>query len=73
MSQPADFLQGKMPPEETAIASYGYMKFLMGDAKRFDALLLALRENAKFDEAFLRSYGGVPELGAAAWMRKPVR
>lgn len=73
MSQPADFLNGKLPPEPTAIASYSFAKFLMGDAKKFDALLAGLRGGAKFPQAFAQIYGGAPELLTAAWVRKAGR
>lgn len=70
MMQPADFLQGKLNPEATAIASYSFMKFLMSDAKKFDPLLAALKRGAKFDQAFVQAYGGPPVQLAAAWARK---
>jgi hypothetical protein len=68
MSQPDDFMQGKLPPEAAAIASYSYLKFLMGRAKQFDALLNGLRRGAKFEDAFAAAYRGTPQQGTAAWI-----
>ncbi len=73
MNQPADFLSGKLPPEPTSIASYSFAKFLMGDAKKFDALLTRLRGGANFPQAFTQVYGGAPEMLTAAWIRKAGR
>jgi hypothetical protein len=70
MSQPADFLQGKLPPEPTAIASYSFMKFVMADARKFDALLAALGRGGKFDQAFAQTYGAPPVQLTAAWVRR---
>jgi mono/diheme cytochrome c family protein len=68
MSQPDDFMQGKLAPEAAAIASYSYLKFLMGRARQFDVLLDALRRGGKFDDAFAQAYRGTPIQGTAAWV-----
>jgi hypothetical protein len=68
MSQPDDFMQGKLPPEAAAIASYSYVKFLMGRTKQFDVLLNALRSGAKFEEAFAQAYRATSQQGTATWV-----
>jgi hypothetical protein len=70
MSQPADFLQGKLPPEPTAIASYSFMKFVMADARKFDSLVASLRRGGNFDQAFAQAYGAPPVQLTAAWVRR---
>ncbi|MBW3596997.1 MAG: hypothetical protein KY475_06950 [Planctomycetes bacterium] len=73
MRSPGDFLQGNLPPEAAAIASYSFVKFLMSDARKFDALLGALKRGAAFDQSFAQTYGGQPLLHTAAWLRKAAR
>jgi mono/diheme cytochrome c family protein len=73
MSAPADFLQGKLPPEPSAIASYSFMKFVMADSRKFDILLGALRRGGKFDQAFAQAYGAPPVQLTAAWVRRAGR
>ncbi|ADB19047.1 hypothetical protein Psta_4401 [Pirellula staleyi DSM 6068] len=71
MSAPDDFLTGKLPPEETDICAYSFVKFLMADAKRYDKLLADLRKGGNFDQSFSATYGGSPNQVAQAWVRKP--
>ncbi|MDX1948362.1 MAG: c-type cytochrome domain-containing protein [Pirellulaceae bacterium] len=66
-----DFLTNKLPPEDADIAAYSFVKFLMADAKRYQALLDALRKDAAFDAAFASTYGGTPAQAATAWARNP--
>ncbi len=70
MTQPADFLQGKLPAEPTAVASYSFVKFLMSDSRRFDALLGQIQRGTKFPQAFQQVYGAPPEQLTAAWVRR---
>jgi hypothetical protein len=73
MTEPTDFLQGKLASEATDIASYSYVKFLMSEGRRFDALLAALGRGDPFERAFAQTYGGTPEQGATAWAQRAVR
>jgi hypothetical protein len=73
MSQPADFLQGKLSPEPAAIASYSFMKFAMADPRKFDMLLNALRRGGKFEQAFAQAYGAPPAQLTATWVRRAGR
>jgi hypothetical protein len=71
MTAPDDFLNKKLPPEDADIAAYSYVKFLMADTKRFQALLDALRKGGDFTKAFSDAYGSGPSQIAAAWARNP--
>ena len=71
MKAPDDFLTNKLPPEDADIAAYSFVKFLMADAKRYHALLDALRKGGAFDSAFAASYGGAPAQATQAWVRNP--
>lgn len=71
MTAPDDFLTGKVPPEESDICSYSFVKFLMADAKRYQKLIDDLRGGANFDQAFASTYGGSPSQITQSWVRKP--
>jgi len=64
------FLTGKMGGEETDIASYSFVKFLMGDSKKFNMLLDGLKKNGDFTQVFSATYGGSPNQVADAWYRR---
>jgi len=72
MAKADDFLTGKLPVEDSMVASYSFAKFLMADGKRFDLLLVRLREGVDFAVAFSDSevYGGSPAQVAELWARK---
>ena len=70
MDKADDFLTGKLPIEDSLIASYSFAKFLMADGKRFDSLLSQLREGAEFAEVFSDVYGGSPAQVSEIWARK---
>lgn len=71
MQAPDDFLNGKLDAESTDVASYSFVKFLMADGKRFNALLDALRKGGDFNQSFSQVYGGAPGQVATQWVRKP--
>ena len=62
-----DFLQGKLPQEDTDAANYAFAKFLLRDARRYARLLQLLHENKAFEESFAATYGGTPEQLVQAW------
>ncbi len=71
MTAPDDFLTGKLAPEETDVAAYSFVKFLMADPRKFQILLDGLRKGGDFAQLFPQAYGGSPNQAAAVWVRKP--
>lgn len=65
------FLTGKVDPESADIAAYSFVKFLMADSKRFQALLDQLRQGGDFNKAFPQVYGASPNQLCDVWARKP--
>lgn len=62
---------GKMNADQTDIAAYSYCKFLMADAKRFQALIDGLRKGGDFTTVFSEVYRGSPGQVAELWARNP--
>ena len=73
LEKPADFLEGKLPPDETDIASYSFVEYLMSDVRRFARLQEGLREGHGFDQVFAVVYGGKPQQISEAWAPWAVR
>jgi hypothetical protein len=71
LAAPDDFLTGKLPPEETDICAHSFVKYLMTDGSKYQALLGALRKGTDFNSAFAATYGGSPSQLTAVWIRKP--
>jgi len=71
LTAPDDFLTGKLPPEETDLCAFSFVKFLMADSSKYQAVLGALRKGGDFNAAFASTYGGSPNQLTAAWVRKP--
>src|SRR5690606_18403440 len=69
MSSPDDFLTGKLSPENADICNFSFVRFLMKDTRRFDALLSNLRKGQDFNQAFATAYGGNPAQATIAWAR----
>ncbi len=66
---PDDFMTGKLPPEDAAIASYGIMSALMKKDRQFKSLLKDLWDGQAFEAAFQSTYTTTPAQMAAAWVR----
>jgi mono/diheme cytochrome c family protein len=73
MNQSDDFLTGKLPPEQADIASYSFVQFLRGDAKRYDGLMQAVRGGENFTQAFSTVYGGSPSQLSQRWAASAAR
>jgi hypothetical protein len=71
MSAPYDFLTGKLPPEDADVCAFSFVKFLMADSSKYQAVLGALRKGDDFNAAFSAAFKGTPNQLAAAWVRKP--
>lgn len=69
--KPENFLTDSCDTGESAILSYGFVKFLMKGAGsgRFQGLLNDLRKGMTFEQAFPKAYGGDPKMMAATWWR----
>lgn len=59
--------------EDADVLAYGFVKFLRGDAGRYQTLLSSVKANMPFDAAFKKAYGAEPAAGAAAWAANPSR
>jgi hypothetical protein len=69
MNRPDDFLEGRLGPELTDLASYRFVRFLANrDARRFQGLLQSLRAGELFESAFVAHYQASPEELAPAWV-----
>lgn len=71
MSAPDDFLTGKTAPEDTDVCAFSFVKYLMADNAKYQAVLGGLRKGNDFNTAFSAAYGGSPSQVAGAWVRKP--
>ena len=68
MQKSDDFVTGKLPPDATAIASYSFVKYLMGrDPKRFKQLLGEIRDGNAFGDSFAKVYRASPAQLTVAW------
>lgn len=68
MQQSDDFIQGKLPPDAAAIASYSFVKYLMGrDGRRFKQLLSTAKDAGSFEKAFEEVYRTTPANLTKAW------
>lgn len=70
MQKPDDFIKGALSPEDSYIASFSFVEFLMSDSRRFPRLLAALKKGDAFAEAFRANYGGTPTEVATVWIRR---
>jgi hypothetical protein len=73
LEKPEVFLEGKLPPEEADVLSYGFVKSLLASAPRFNGLLEALAQGAAFDTAFEQSFRAKPVDAAAEWIARSKR
>ncbi len=68
--KPDAFLTGGLPPEDSDILSYSYVKYLMTSSNRYTALIAALQQGTAFDSAFAKAYGNSPSQLAPTWAAK---
>ena len=67
MTKADDFLTGKLPPEQSDVVSYSFVKFLMKSAGNYQSLLAAVRSGQTFDKAFADVYKASPAQAAEVW------
>jgi hypothetical protein len=70
LDKPQGFLDGKLPPEEADVLSYGFVKSLLAPASRFNGLLEALAQGIAFETAFEKSFRAGPTETAADWIAR---
>jgi mono/diheme cytochrome c family protein len=73
MSSSDAFLGGNMEAEAADIAAYSYVKYLMGDSRKFQILVDNLRKGGEFTKTFSEVYGGSPAQVTQAWFAKAAR
>lgn len=74
MKQSDDFMQGKLPPDAAAIASYSFAKYLMGrDARRFQQLLTETKQSGSFEQSFAKVYKTSPANLTKGWAASVAR
>ncbi len=69
-AKPGAFLGGDLPPEESDVLSYSFVKFLMSSTSRFAELLAALSAGTAFEPAFEASYRAAPTAAVAEWNKR---
>ena len=62
-----DFQTGAINPEDADILSYSFVKTLMANTARYNALLGAVHSGTPFDQAFAKAFGGSPSQVAMGW------
>ncbi|MCP3693605.1 MAG: hypothetical protein GY917_15495 [Planctomycetaceae bacterium] len=71
--KPDAFLEGKLPPEDTNLLAYGFLKYLMRDSKKFGTVLEQVAGGAKFADVFSTVYRGSPDQIVAVWAKNASR
>lgn len=66
-AKPDAFLSGELPPEDSDVLSYSFVKYLMSTPPRYAALIAALQLETSFDKAFAKSYGLSASEATASW------
>ncbi len=67
MSKPDDFVMNRLSPNQASVASYAFLKAIMGRGNQFDALMNSLRQGTDFDQAFQSAFNMTPSQLAGAW------
>jgi hypothetical protein len=62
-----DFQTGAINPEDADILSYSFVKMLMANAPKYNALLSAVHSGMPFEQAFAKSFNGTPSQLAMNW------
>ncbi len=61
MSQPGDFLSGKLPEDQAALVAYAFINQLRASGPRFNKLVGSLEKGEAFESAFQQAFGQTPE------------
>ena len=73
MKKPDDLITGKLGTEQTAIASYAYLSFLMKNTQRFHTVMKSMRGKESFGASFSKGFGGSPTQVATIWAQNASR
>lgn len=57
MSQPSDFISGKLAEDQAALVAYAFLNKLRSSGGRFNKLLAALEQGDAFEAAFEQAFG----------------
>ncbi|MFN6110365.1 MAG: c-type cytochrome domain-containing protein [Planctomycetota bacterium] len=60
MSQPSDFISGKLPEDQAGLIAYAFLNRLRASGQRFGKLLGALEKGSAFEAAFQEAFGQTP-------------
>jgi mono/diheme cytochrome c family protein len=71
--KPEAFLEGELPLEDADVLAYSFVKSLMSPPARYIALVAALEQGTKFDEAFSKHFRATPADVVAAWKTRLAR
>ena len=69
-AKPDAFAGTTLQPEESAVLSYSFVKFLMTRPAQFTALMNAIRAGDSFDAALSKAYGGNLTQLSQAWVSR---
>lgn len=72
MDQSDDFLEGRMPNDESNLLSHGFVTFLMQNRRRYNRLILLLHQGQEFYQSFKTCYGATPAQMAQDWVGKKI-
>jgi hypothetical protein len=73
LTQPDDFLTGKLSPQLADAAAFSFVQLLATDNARFRRLMKSVRDGAEFEPAFRSVYGGSPSDVARVWVQQATR
>lgn len=67
------FMSGGLPPEESDIAAYGFIKDVKPTSRNYEKLLDALRSGQPLDKAWAQVFRATPQQSAQAWAGRITR
>ncbi|MEM7313735.1 MAG: c-type cytochrome domain-containing protein [Planctomycetota bacterium] len=67
--KPDDFLNNRLPPQDSAIVSYVFVDRLMKSVKSYRKLLGEIRNGTEFNSAFTSAYGSSPAVAFRSAVR----
>lgn len=67
------FMTGGLPPEESDIAAYGFIKDIKPTSRNYEKLLEALRSGQPLDKSWTQVFRTTPQQSAQAWAARITR
>jgi mono/diheme cytochrome c family protein len=71
--RPDAFMTNGLPPEESDVAAYGFIKDIKPTSRNYDKLLDALRAGQPLDKAWAQVFRVTPQQSAQAWAGRITR